>query len=416
MNDSPASRGDTTEDVLLAASRVQLDPRQHNRFLAAVQAGPDWDRVLRLAAAHGIGPLLFKHLGAGGADTVPPTVRESLRDITHATVRHSLLLTRELLRLLRSFSRHGIHAIPYKGPTLAVLAYGGLGLRPFNDLDLLIRPCDFARASALLQEDGYQVHIHLTLAQLESHRQAEGQVPFLSGDGACLVELHTDLVPRSFSFPLPVTTLCQRLRTVRLGGQEVQTLAPEELLLVLCVHGAKHQWIYLGWICDIAELLRIFPALDWGHVYTLAARARGERLLHLGLLLAQDCLGATLPLEIAQRAASDRLARELLVQVRRQLFVERTGWPGGLESCLFQVRARECWRDSLRLCLTLLLAPTPGKDVVLRLPPSLHFLYAFVRPPELVWRYARDLWARLRADAPRRVEGALPGPPHPDLR
>jgi hypothetical protein len=31
---------------------------------------------------------------------------------------------------------------------------------------------------------------------------------------------------------------------------------PEDMLLFLCVHGGKHQWTRLAWICDVAEFIR----------------------------------------------------------------------------------------------------------------------------------------------------------------
>jgi Uncharacterised nucleotidyltransferase len=41
------------------------------------------------------------------------------------------------------FADEGVNVIPSKGPTLAALAYGDLGLREFDDLDLLIARPDF---------------------------------------------------------------------------------------------------------------------------------------------------------------------------------------------------------------------------------------------------------------------------------
>ena len=67
-------------------------------------------------------------------------------------------------------------------------------------------------------------------------------------------------------------------------------LAPEDSLLILCVHANKHQWSRLGWICDIAEMLRSHPDLNWPVVMEQARMLRSERMLLLGLLLARESL------------------------------------------------------------------------------------------------------------------------------
>ena len=82
-------------------------------------------------------------------------------------------------------------------------------------------------------------------------------------DEKVLVELHWAITSWTFFFPLNPEHLWERLETGSLEGTPVRTLAPEDLLLILCVHGAKHYWSKLGWICDVAELLRVHPGLKW---------------------------------------------------------------------------------------------------------------------------------------------------------
>ncbi|MCC5639670.1 nucleotidyltransferase family protein [Nostoc sp. CHAB 5844] len=73
--------------------------------------------------------------------------------------------------------------------------------------------------------------------------------------------LHWRITPRFFPFELPVADLWQRRQWLSLLNVPVPTLAPEDLLLSLCVHGAKECWGKLKWICDVAELIRTNPAL-----------------------------------------------------------------------------------------------------------------------------------------------------------
>ena len=103
-------------------------------------------------------------------------------------------------------------------------------------------------------------------------------------------------------------------------------------MLILCMHGAKHLWKNLGWICDVAELLRGQPALNWDQVRHEARRLRSERLLQLGLQLAERLLQAPLPSDVLREARRDAIGRVLADQVFRHLFDETVRQPTGWES------------------------------------------------------------------------------------
>src|SRR4029079_18015131 len=97
----------------------------------------------------------YTRLTEPGAGLVPEQVLAQLAiEFRRNTVRN-LYLTGELARILKMFADQAIPALPFKGPLLAQQAYGNLGLRVFQDLDLLIRPRDVARTLAMLASEGY---------------------------------------------------------------------------------------------------------------------------------------------------------------------------------------------------------------------------------------------------------------------
>src|SRR5260370_41435139 len=100
-----------------------------------------------------------------------------------------------------------------------------------------------------------------------------------------------------------------RRRVVTLMGQPLVAPGAEDLLLILCMHGAKHLWKNLGWICDVAQLLGVQPHLDWEQVRREARRLRSERLLRLGVYLAERVLQAPLPADVARECRRDTTAR-----------------------------------------------------------------------------------------------------------
>jgi hypothetical protein len=89
--------------------------------------------------------------------------------------------------------------------------------------------------------------------------------------------------------------------------------------LILCVHGGKHQWERLMWICDIAECI-LAHQLDWRRLLQQAQGGGSKRTLLLGLFLAQDLLGIELPAEVRQNIQADAKIKLLARQVTDQLF------------------------------------------------------------------------------------------------
>ncbi len=340
-------------EVLCAAARTSLSSEERGRLEDLLRRDLNWDRLVRRARVHGVAPLLAWQLAAG-SHALPERAHRQLRGDLQENAARNLLLGQELLALLARFARAGIAALPFKGPTLTRSAYGNLALRPFGDLDVLVYPRDAPAARDLLLGHGYHPPPGWTMRLEAFSLETLGQLPLRRGDGL-LVELHTALLPRSFSFALDLEELWPRRRTVDLLGTEVQALAAEDLLLLLCAHGAKHLWQRLMWVADVAELLKACPGLCWQEVHERARRLRAERMLLLGLGLARHLLGAPWP--AAAGAGMDPTVRRLAAQVERWLDGEGQT-PEVLAGCSFSLRVREHFRDGLRHCLGLAFTPT----------------------------------------------------------
>jgi hypothetical protein len=338
-------------EVLCAAARVTLSSEQRCRLDGLLRRDLDWPRLIGRARVHGVAPLLAWQLAAG-QQAVPERALAQLRCDLQENAARNLLLSRKLLELLDLFGKAGIAVLPFKGPTLTRCAYGNLALRPFGDLDVLVHPRDAPGARDLLLGHGYRPPARWTTRLEAFSLDTLGQLPLRRDDGI-LVELHTALLPRSFSFALDVDELWPRRRTVDLLGRPVQALGAEDLLLLLCAHGAKHLWQRLMWVCDVAELLRSCPGLCWEDVLERARRLRAERMLLLGLTLARRLLGAPWPAD----QDMDPAVRRLAVQVERWLDSDAQ-MPEVLAGCSFSLRVRERFRDGLRHCLSLAFTPT----------------------------------------------------------
>ena len=374
-------------ELLLCCARTRLDAEQTVRIKSLLQQKLDWEYLLRAATQHGVMPLLYSHLSAICPEAVPEVYFKRLQDLFRRNTARNLFLTGELNKILRLFASHGIAAMPYKGPALAVSIYGDLALRQFSDLDILVRRDDVARASELLVALGFQPHFKLTGNQVAAFVRLGYVQLFERDNGKNVVELHWAIVPRFFSFSLQTERLFQRLTQIDLAGHQVLAPAPEDLLLILCVHGAKDMWERLEWVCGIAELVRGNQVMNWEQVLEQARELDSERMLFLGLLLAHDLLGAALPGEVWQKIEATPAVKSLAAQVRKNLFQENRPAPKVTERVSFHLRARERLRDRMRYCVRLALTTTPVDWAILPLPSSLTFLYSLLRPIRLVKKY-----------------------------
>ena len=167
-----------------------------------------------------------------------------------------------------------------------------------------------------------------------------------------------------------------------LHGSEVRCLAPEDLLLALAVHGTKHLWERLAWVCDVAALLNSRAAPDWDFVLRRARESRVERMLYLALRLARGLLGAELPSEVLARTADPVVAR-LASEVAAALFAGGESEPAGfVRNVGFNLRARARLREKAAY-LRFIFTPTDGDLTAVKLPAGMSFLYYFLRPLRL---------------------------------
>ena len=369
--------------LLLACSRLELESRSAHEIERLLGSDLDWSLLLVLANRHRLLPLVHRHLISNFSDALPPAFRKHLEAEATANAARNLQLFAELRRLVTTLAAHGVCTVPLKGPVLALAVYGDTGLRQFCDLDLLIRRADLATASAVVCDLGYRQGLGLGPAERRVYFANACEFPLVHPDSGVLVELQWRFVPRHFSLRLDAETVWSRIVPASLGGTEFQTLSPEDLLLVLCVHGGKHSWERLGWICDVAELIRAYPVLDWETIWARAQKLGAARLLALGLFLAERFLGAPLPERIRHRLAGDRALARLAEDVNRKLASPVDEVPT-LTDHIFLARVRERGRDRLAYLLRVVVTPGLNDCAAVRLPATLAPAYHFLRPGRIL--------------------------------
>ena len=368
--------------LLLGCARVDNGA---NTSLHTQAAGiSDWDALLDAADYHGVTPLLYRGLEGAFPSALPPEVAKRLRDAYHDSAKRGLILSVTLLTLLDALQRGGIAALPLKGPVLAELLYPDPALRPFSDVDILIRRQDVPAALRVLARDGYAPGPHLARLPMQTLLGLSDEVLLRHPRGAN-VDVHWGIAPADYPFRFDPEILWRSLRPAGLGGREVPGLTAESLLLFLCVHGAKHLWSRLMWLGDVARIAQQKP--DWAGALELADGAGCARPLLMGLVLAHDLLGAPVPEWVLARGGAQRVIQSLAREAALRLDRIPPGEPGSLELTRFNARmAEKSWAKARHY--SALLAPTEAELQLLRLPRMLALLYYPLRIVRLSAKYA----------------------------
>ncbi|NPV05524.1 MAG: nucleotidyltransferase family protein [Syntrophaceae bacterium] len=360
--------------------------------------GFDWNRFLRLCEWHNVAPLVCRVLPTVVNGAVSPAAVDRLRGLSHGNTARSLFLVTELSRILGALEASGVPAYPFKGPALSVLLHGDPARRQSKDLDILVPREKLRWAIKALDALGYRAQGAREGVRLAAHRQAEYETALLRRDGRLQVELQWAVVPAYFGFDHERLGIWSRLEARAWNGSAFPVLPPEESLLLLCVHGAKHLWCKLGWVCDVAGLLASPAPPDFRRALELAERCGVKRLLLLGLLLAGRLAGARLPREVSDRIEADLMVLALARQALAVIASTPVNPDADPARYLFYLKAKDCRRDQLLFAGRLLATLAAGEWNPAALPDMLAPLYYLARPIHMAARHGTPV---LRALARR---------------
>jgi len=289
----PAASLDPEFDLLVACCAATWDPAASGRIRQLLCSPLDWKKLLGLAEHHGLVPLLFQS-AAGLSRLIPPPHFAALRLRCQQNACRALWFTQELNRILARMQSAGVDVLAHKGPALASLLYGDVAQRQFNDLDLLVRPRQVSQAKAILADLGYQCDIEFRAAQQRALLRSGYEQVFHSSHGKNLLELQWRILPRFYAVDFDSEKLFARSKEVQLADRSCRMLAPEDLLLVLCVHASKHGWTQLSWLRDITQLAGM-PGLDWEYIADEAERMGIQRIVAINFALCSRLFGTTVP-------------------------------------------------------------------------------------------------------------------------
>lgn len=279
-------------ELIAACCRWPIDPGGIRR---ASTPEIDRQRLVKLARRHRVVGLVHHSLAAAGIG-IPPVLADDRRRL----VARNLLLAAEAARVDTLLTAAGVPHLFLKGAAVGEIAYGNQTIKQTLDNDLLVDRADVPAVLGLLGAAGYK--LVEPVASLD-RRRLTVLVDLLK---ECLLVhrvngAQIDLHWRAAAVRgLPEPDLTRDVRQICVGGHDLPTLVPVELMIYLAVHGARHGWHRLKWLADFNALLAGMTAEDVIAMRDLARKEGAGRAMDLALLQSRRLFSAPVPDDIGR--------------------------------------------------------------------------------------------------------------------
>jgi len=384
------------EDRLLKAIATQsLTTRETVLIDDTIRHGIDWFILVQKAVREGLAPLLYRHCkNLGLLSILPDYVREALSRFYRQTTFYNTCLMRYLDELGDVLTKYDIPVIVLKGASLLNGVYTDIGLRPMEDIDLMVRPEDLNGLKRILKDIGYL---------------QDNLYPNTYTKGIIYLDIHTDFLAterirsRTAVLNIRFEDVWKRTKPFGKYGRPLFSLSIYDNLISLSFHLLKHKLTRMIWFVDIKEIIsKNIEGFDWLELIRHANRIEGDRLLLYILLLTKHLVGLRVPDRILILLGKSNLTNFERCILRLRLANEQLGFLSEF-LWLFQIRKGG---GKVRFIIENIF---PQEEVMGQIFPQIaneNRLYTYIRRfMDVIFRVAMDVFLGARAI----VRGGLPG-------
>ncbi len=223
--------------------------------------------------------------------------------------------------ILAALNQAGVETVLMKGAALAHTVYPSPRCRPKGDLDIWIRPEQYGEAIQALKRLGY--HPQDRQDRPPPLKLLYGGEQQLRSDapGTGLIELQWPAIRGEWlrhAARIDHQGIWRRKLPIQIDAQISHVMAPEDLLIHLCIHEAiNHQFgsPWLRSLLDIHLLVRAHP-LHWGQLVERARVWQVATAVWTMLLLAEELCGTSIPSAMLSSLAPAPIKQRLIQRLR----------------------------------------------------------------------------------------------------
>ena len=214
----------------------------------------------------------------------------------------------ELDKAAKLLSFHGIPMVALKNSGITRGLYPHYGACPMGDIDVLVRRHDFRRAHKLLTDNGYVMKFRSPLEEdnlqhAEQGGGAEYSVELPSGKHLWF-ELQWRPVAGRWIRPDQEPDATQLVdRSCVIKGSAARLLCPEDNLLQVALHTAKHSYVRAPGFrlhTDVDRIVRS-SKINWNKFVAQVNQLQVRTPVFLSLAFAKELLGTPIPTEMLSK-------------------------------------------------------------------------------------------------------------------
>lgn len=277
--------------ILSRCSSVSDNSDQITEFLLQ---NLNWCYIVEKAIIHNLAPLLYYNLNEVNSLLPSQEVHDILKYSYNSILRQRLVGWKEFKEVLRCFEKDDIKIIALKGLSLAETIYPDPALRPTGDLDLLIEKKSLSKVRKKLSEIGFtQV---CTFHSTEFVTEVGNSVPFYGKEDQIPIDIHWHIIKYPYSKYINIDEFWDTAVSKKANELEFLVLSPENQLINLCLHCAKHGYLHLLGFVDISEFIHTYSNnLDWELFLEKVNEYRIQEPIHQVLSIVKTTFNAPLP-------------------------------------------------------------------------------------------------------------------------
>lgn len=226
----------------------------------------------------------------------------------------------ELDKVSALLADHGIPLIALKNSGIARSLYPILGASPMGDLDVLVNKADFRNAHSALIEYGYSMKFRSPLEEeninsAEQNGGAEYSVELESGNHLWFELQWRPIAGRWIRVDQEPSATDLIKRSVEIDGSQARLLSPEDNLMQVALHTAKHTYVRAPGFRLHTDVDRVVRStnIDWDNFVEEVKRIEVKTAVFLSLVLAHKLLRTPIPESVLSELTPGSLKSRVLI-------------------------------------------------------------------------------------------------------
>ncbi len=337
-----------------------------------------WDTFQRIVKEKRIAPFIHLALKHNPQLDIPVGIQKTFESIYYHNIKRNIALSNALRAMIVAFRNTHLDLLPFKGLILSDYLYHTSVFRNIADLDFLIKWNQYDEVIQLLGSMGYEHHYESGEEQRELHFHFRSSTELYHKTSRLLIEPHWRIFDGYFPEPAANAELFERAADYQFDGISTKNLDDYSLLLLLCIHPARHNWDNLvSWI-DLAQFVVNHSELDWGWMLARVKKDGALGMVTTSMKLIKTAFKLKLPADI----------EPFLVNSSRRLAAVFTEAQHGsplqpdylsyTKMFLLNLRLRKRLQEKFKF-IKYMLSPKRPELQRISLPRPLFFLYYIIR-------------------------------------